>query len=79
MANETTIKIVASADGKNYSLEIVEAEAKTGDRIDQRTAQMIKKMDDMMRDPQFMQAYQQMARQQQTGRFGGPMPLITSW
>lgn len=79
MANETTIKIVASADGKNYSLEIVEAEAKTGDRIDQRTAQMIKKMDDMMRDPQFIQAYQSMARQQQAGRFGGPMPLITSW
>jgi hypothetical protein len=40
---------------------------------------MIKKMDDMMRDPQFMQAYQQMARQQQAGRFGGPMPLITGW
>jgi hypothetical protein len=79
MANETTIKIVASADGKNYSLEIVEAEAKTGDRIDQRTAQMIKKMDDIMRDPQFMQAYQQMARQQQSGRFGSPMPLITGW
>jgi hypothetical protein len=79
MANETTIKIVASADGKNYSLEIVEAEAKTGDRIDQRTAQMIKKMDDMMRDPQFMQAYQQMARQQQSDRFGGPIPLITGW
>ena len=79
MANETTIKITASADGKNYSLEIVEAEAKTGDRIDQRTAQMIKKMDDMMRDPNFMQAYQQMARQQQSSRFGGPMPLITGW
>jgi hypothetical protein len=40
---------------------------------------MIKKMDDMMRDPQFMQAYQQMARQQQSSRFGGPMPLITGW
>lgn len=79
MANETTIKITPSADGKSYSLEIVEAEAKTGDRIDQRTAQMIKKMDDMMRDPQFMQAYQQMARQQQAGRFNNPMPLITSW
>lgn len=79
MANETTIKIVASADGKSYTLEIVEAEAKTGDRIDQRTAQMIKKMDDIMRDPQFMQAYQQMARQQQSGRFGSQMPLITGW
>lgn len=79
MANETTIKITASADGKNYSLEIVEAEAKTGDRIDQKTAQMIKKMDDMMRDPQFMQAYQQMAKQQQMGRFGNSMPLVTGW
>lgn len=79
MANETTIKITASADGKNYSLEIVEAEAKTGDRIDQKTAQMIKKMDDMMRDPQFMQAYQQMARQQQASRYNNPMPLVTGW
>jgi hypothetical protein len=40
---------------------------------------MIKKMDDIMRDPQFMQAYQQMARQQQSGRFGSQMPLITGW
>lgn len=79
MANETTIKIVASADGKSYSLEIVEAEAKTGDRIDQRTAQMIKRMDDMMRDPNFMQAYNQMARQQSPRFGGGSMPLVTSW
>lgn len=79
MANETTIKIIPSPDGQNYSLEIVEPESKTGTRIDQRTAQMIKKMDDMMRDPQFMQAYHQMSQNRNQGHFNNPMPMVTSW
>ena len=68
MANETTIKIKATPDGKDCTFEIVEEEAKTGTRIDQLAAQGVLNMDKMLRDPQFMQAYQQM--QNQTARRG---------
>lgn len=76
MANETTIKIKATPDGKDCTFEIVEEEGKTGTRIDQVAAQGVLNMDKMLRDPQFMQAYQQM-RNQQSGQarrgypFGG--------
>lgn len=64
MANETTIKIKATPDGKDCTFEIVEEEGKTGTRIDQVAAQGVLNMDKMLRDPQFMQAYQQMRNQQ---------------
>lgn len=62
MANTTTIKIIANEDGQNYKLEIVEADAKTGTRVDQKIAQMILKMDEQLRDPQVLGMMQQ-ARQ----------------
>lgn len=65
MANETTIKIKASPDGKNCVLEIVEEDAKTGSRIDQRVARIILDLDKAMQDPQFMSAMQGMLQQQQ--------------
>ena len=52
MANETTIKIKLNADGKSYTAEIVEADAKNGTRLDQRVAQTIIHMDERLRDPQ---------------------------
>ena len=49
MANETTIKIKATPDGKDCTFEIVEEEAKTGTRIDQVAAQGVLNMDKMLR------------------------------
>ena len=78
MANETTIKIKATPDGRDCTFEIVEEEAKTGTRIDQVAAQGVLNMDRMLRDPQFMQAYQQMQNQNVRRGFspmgGGMMP-----
>lgn len=73
MANETTIKIKATPDGKDCTFEIVEEEAKTGTRIDQVAAQGVLNMDKMLRDPQFMQAYQQMRNQSNARRGFSPM------
>lgn len=68
MSNETTIKVKASPDGQNYTIEIVEEEAKNGDRIDQKTARAILQMDETLKSPQFMQAYQQQMQGQQMRR-----------
>ena len=75
MANETTIKIKATPDGKDCTFEIVEEEAKTGTRIDQVAAQGVLNMDKMLRDPQFMQAYQQMQHQTAARRGFSPMNM----
>ena len=64
MANETTIKIKTSPDGNNCSLEIVEEDAKTGNRMDQKIARLILELDDAMKNPQFLQALQVMMQQQ---------------
>lgn len=73
MANETTIKIKASPDGNNCTLEIVEEDAKTGNRIDQRVARVILELDKAMQNPQFMQAMQSMQQQQsQMARWANP-------
>ncbi|MBS1369815.1 MAG: hypothetical protein HPZ91_07665 [Lentisphaeria bacterium] len=66
MANETTIKIKLNADGQSYIAEIVEAEAKTGTRLDQKVAQTIIHMDERLRDPQTLQMIQN-ARQNPQG------------
>ena len=80
MANEpqtaqtmTTIRIKATPDGNNCTLEIVEDEAKTGTRIDQRVARVILEIDKIMQDPQFIQAMQSMQMQSgQMGRWQNP-------
>lgn len=75
MANETTIKIKATPDGKDCTFEIVEEEAKTGTRIDQVAAQGVLNMDKLLRDPQFMQAYQQMQNQNNARRGFAPFGM----
>lgn len=65
MENETNIKIKLSPDGNHCSLHIVEEEAKKGTRLDQRIAQLIIELDELMQNPQFMQALQSMQQQQQ--------------
>ena len=82
MANETTLKVKASPDGKSCVVEIVEEEAKTGDRIDQKAARVIVKMDEMLRNPEFMQRLEAMQQQMQAYsgqamRFNQPMPYGT--
>lgn len=78
MANETTIKIKLNADGQSYSAEIVEAEGKTGTRLDQKVAQTIIHMDERLRDPQTLQMIQNarqnpqgMLQQMMSGMMGG--------
>lgn len=78
MANETTIKIKLNADGQSYTTEIVEAEAKTGTRLDQKVAQTIIHMDERLRDPQTLQMIQNarqnpqgMLQQMMSGMMGG--------
>ena len=78
MANETTIKIKLSADGSNYTMEIVEAEAKQGTRLDNRVAQTILKMDENLRKPETMQmlanpqsVMQNLMRRMMGGGMGG--------
>ena len=58
MANETTIKIKLSDDGTNYTAEIVEVEARSGSRLDQRVAQNIIAYDNQLRQPQTQQMFQ---------------------
>lgn len=55
MSNETTIKIRLAADGNNYTMEIVESDAKQGTRLDQKVAQTILQMDENLRKPETMQ------------------------
>lgn len=58
MANETTIKIKLSEDGTNYTAEIVEVDARSGTRLDQRVAQNIIAYDTQLRQPQTQQMFQ---------------------
>lgn len=58
MANETTIKIKLSEDGTNYTAEIVEVDARSGTRLDQRVAQNIIAYDNQLRQPQTQQMFQ---------------------
>lgn len=77
----TTIKITAGDDAQSYKMEIVEADAKNGTRIDQKVANMILSLDCQMRDPNFVNMMQQ-ARQNPQGMMqqmfqrmmGGGMP-----
>lgn len=62
----TTIKITAGDDGNSYKMEIVEADAKNGKRIDQKVAQMVLRLDERMRDPQAVNMLQ-MAQQNPQG------------
>ena len=73
MSNETTIKIRLAADGNNYTMEIVEADAKQGSRLDQKVAQTILKMDENLRKPETMQmlANPQVAMQNMMRRMMG--------
>ena len=73
---KTKTTIVIEAEGDKYTMSIVEAEAKSGDRLDQRVAQNILKMDENLRRPETMQMLQnpQMALRSMIGRmFGGGM------
>lgn len=58
MANETTIKIKLSDDGSSYTAEIVEPEARSGSRLDQKVAQNIIAYDNQLRQPQTQQMFQ---------------------
>lgn len=73
--NETTIKIKASADGNDYTIEIVEEDAKNGTRIDQKTAQGILAMDQRLRDPEM----QQMMRNFQNHPLANQMRRMMPW
>ena len=52
---ETITNIRIKADGDKYTMEIVEAEGKTGERLDQRVAQNILRMDENLRKPETLQ------------------------
>lgn len=52
---ETTTTIRIKANGDKYTMEIVEPDAKSGDRLDQRVAQNIIRMDENLRRPETMQ------------------------
>jgi hypothetical protein len=58
MANETTIKIKLSDDGSSYTAEIVEPDARSGSRLDQKVAQNIITYDNQLRQPQTQQMFQ---------------------
>jgi hypothetical protein len=58
MANETTIKIKLSDDGSSYTAEIVEPDARSGSRLDQKVAQNIIAYDNQLRQPQTQQMFQ---------------------
>lgn len=55
----TTIRIYPGQDGRSYRLEIIEPEAKNGNRIDQKIALKILAVDNQFRDPQFLNMMQQ--------------------
>ena len=52
---KTKTTIVIEADGDKYTMSIQEAEGNNGDRLDQRVAQNIIKMDENLRRPETMQ------------------------
>lgn len=58
MANETTIKIKLTDDGSSYTAEIVEPDARSGSRLDQKVAQNIIAYDNQLRQPQTQQMFQ---------------------
>lgn len=86
MANETTIKIKLSDDGSTYTAEIVEPEARSGSRLDQKVAQNIIAYDNQLRQPQTQQMFQafrqnpiaamrqMMSQMMQGGGMPGAMP-----
>lgn len=63
MANETTIKIKLTPDGKDYTIELVEQDAMTGTRLDQIVAQGIMGFERMNRDENFQRSWQQFKQQ----------------
>lgn len=67
--NETTLKIKMNADGNGYTIDIVESDAKSGSRLDQKVAQSIVEMDKKLKSPEFMQQLEMAKRQ-----MGGMMP-----
>ena len=77
----TTIRIYSGDDGQSYGLEILEPDAKNGNRIDQKVAMQIVALDKQLREPQFVNMLQQ-SRQNPQGflqgmfqrMFGGGMP-----
>ena len=77
----TTIRIYSGDDGQSYGLEVVEPDAKNGNRIDQKVAMQILALDKQLREPQFVNMLQ-MSRQNPQGfmqgmmqrMFGGGMP-----
>jgi hypothetical protein len=78
---ETITNIRIKSEGDKYTMEIVEAEGKTGDRLDQRVAQNILRMDENLRKPETMQmlnGFQQnpqaMLRSMMSRMMGGGMP-----
>lgn len=66
----TTIRIYPGQDGQSYRLEILEPEAKNGQRIDQRIAMKIISVDNQFRDPQFLNMMNQ-SRQNPMGFMQG--------
>ncbi|MBQ7404252.1 MAG: hypothetical protein IJW05_15090 [Lentisphaeria bacterium] len=78
----TTIRIYSGDDGETYGLQLVEPDAKNGNRIDQRIARQIINLDKQLREPQFVNMLQQ-SRQNPQGfmqglmqrMFGGGMPM----
>lgn len=77
---KTKTTIVIEADGDKYTMEIQEPEGKNGDRLDQRVAQNILRMDDNLRRPETMQMLnglqqnpQAMLRSMMGRMFGGGM------
>jgi len=74
---KTKTTIIIEADGDKYTMAIIEPDGKSGDRLDQRVAQNILKMDENLRRPETMQMLQnpQAAIRSMMGRMlGGMMP-----
>ena len=75
---KTKTTIIIEADGDKYTMNIVEPDGKSGDRLDQRVAQNILRMDENLRRPETMQMLQnpQAALRSMMGRMlgGGMMP-----
>ena len=68
----TTIRIYSGEDGQSYGLEVLEQDAKNGNRIDQKVAMQIVALDKQLRDPQFVNMLQQ-SRQNPQGFMQGMM------
>lgn len=69
MANETTIKIKMTPDGKDYTIELVENDAMSGTRLDQIVAQGIIGFEKMNRDENFQKAWMQFKQQFQAPQY----------